>query len=129
MGANEKQTLNWLWNLELNHYLLKKDFQSAKELCRRMSENYPDVTTFGFLSEMINEKSTGSEMFDYFMEIKDKWKSGLKEPKQKLQFYKQSAWFYGRNKEKSQCANALDSASQFGMSLTEKNSLLVKYCQ
>lgn len=129
MGANEKQKLVWTWSLELSNYSTKKDFAAAKALCKKMSEYYPDVTTFGFLSEKINEKSSGSEMFDYFTEIKDKWLSGLKEPKQKLQFYTQSAWYYGRNKQKSQCANALDSASQFGMSLTEKNSLLVKYCQ
>ncbi len=129
MGANEKQKLSWLWSLELNHYLARKDFQSAKVLCHKMSEIFPDVSTFGFLSERINEKTSANEMFDYFSDNREKWLKGLKETNQKLQFYKQSAIYYGRNRQKGECAKALESATQFGMSLSEKNSMLVKYCQ
>ena len=127
MGANEKQRLNWLWNLELGHYLVKKDFQSAKAICKKMSENFPDVTTFGFLSERINEKLETNEMHSYFLEIQKKWLEGLKEPKQKLQYFKQAAIYYGKNKDKNLCKNALNQAAIFGLPADIKKTLEAKY--
>ncbi|HLO45754.1 MAG TPA: thioredoxin family protein [Leadbetterella sp.] len=129
MGANEKQRLAWTWSLELVHHLSNIDYFSAIALCRKMSENYPDISTFGFLSEKINEKVAGNEMYMYFSEIRQNWLAGLKDPRQKLQFYKQSALYYGKNKQKDECAEALESASKFGLSQSEKSSMLVKYCQ
>lgn len=129
MGANEKQRLNWLWNLELGHYLVKKDFQSAKLICKKMSENFPDVTTFGFLSERINEKLETNEMHSYFLEIQKKWLEGLKEPKQKLQYYKQAAIYFGKNKQKSECKSNLNEAVKNGMSTKERSEIEFKYCK
>ncbi len=129
LGANEKQKLSWLWSLELNHYLVTKDFQSAKVLCSKMSENFPDVTTFGFLSERINEKLETNEMHSYFLEIQKKWFEGLNEQKQKLQYYKQAAIYYGKNKQKLECKSALNGAVSNGLSENDRRNIEVKYCQ
>jgi hypothetical protein len=128
MGANEKQKLAWLWSLELTHHLANIDYFSAIDLCRKMSENYPDVSTFGFLSEKINEKVAGNEMYMYFSEIREKWLAGLQDPRHKLQYYKQSALYYGKNRDIGGCKDALSEAVKYGMTTSEKTQLQAKYC-
>jgi thiol-disulfide isomerase/thioredoxin len=129
MGGNEKQKLTWLWSLKLGYHLTTKDFKSAKTLCYKMSEFYPDVTTYSFLSEKINAKVDGVEMYDYFLEIKDKWLAGLKEPKHKSAYYVQAAQYFSKSGQKSECVNSLNQAAQFGLPISEKNTFVQKYCK
>jgi thiol-disulfide isomerase/thioredoxin len=129
MGGNEKQKLTWMWSLKLGYYLTAKDFKSAKSLCYKMSEFYPDVNTYSFLSEKINTKVEGVEMYDYFLEIKDKWLAGLKDPKHKSTYYVQAAQYYSKSGQKTACVNSLSQAVQFGLPISEKNAFIQKYCR
>lgn len=129
MGGNEKQKLTWLWSLKLGYYLTNKDFKSAKSLCYKMSEFYPDVTTYSFLSEKINAKVEGLEMYDYFLEIKDKWLAGLKDPKHKSTYYVQAAQYYSKSGQKTECKSALKEALKFGLTQSQKIEFETKYCQ
>lgn len=129
LGADEKRRLSWLWSLELNYYLTSKDYNSAKNLCRKMAFIYPDANTFSFLSEKINAKVEGVEMYDYFLEIKDKWLAGLREPKHKSAYFIQAAQYYSKSGQKTECINSLNQATQFGLSVLEKNAFIQKYCK
>lgn len=129
LGADEKRRLSWLWSLELNYYLTSKDYNSAKNLCRKMAFIYPDANTFSFLSEKINAKVEGLEMYDYFLEIKDKWLAGLREPKHKSAYFIQAAQYYSKSGQKTECINSLNQAAQFGLSVSEKNTFVQKYCK
>ena len=129
LGADEKRRLSWLWSLELNYYLNSKDYNSAKNLCRKMAFIYPDANTFSFLSEKINAKVEGVEMYDYFLEIKDKWLAGLREPKHKSAYFIQAAQYYSKSGQKAECVNSLNQATQFGLSVSEKNILVQKHCK
>lgn len=129
LGADEKRRLSWLWGLELNYYLNSKDYNSAKNLCRKMTFIYPDANTYSFLSEKINAKVEGVEMYDYFLEIKDKWLAGLRDPKHKSAYFVQAAQYYNKSGQKIECVNSLNQATQFGLSISDKNTFIQKYCK
>ncbi|MCP9767928.1 thioredoxin family protein [Lacihabitans sp. LS3-19] len=129
MGADEKMKSVWLWSLRMSYYLNSKDYNSVKNFSNKMVEFYPDASTYGFLSEKVNSKVSGNEMHAYFLEIKDKWFAGIKEPKQKLQFFKQSALFYGKNGDKAMCNSSIAEAEKLIDDKSELKAIREKYCR
>jgi thiol-disulfide isomerase/thioredoxin len=127
LGGDEKRISSLVWDLELAYFLRQKDFKSIAEVCDRMHTFFPDASTYNFLLEYINEKLPSNEMHAYFLTIKDQWLEATKDEKQKMQFYKQAALFYGKNGDKTLCKAALDKAILLGLSTLDKTNISALY--
>ena len=129
MGADEKTRSVWLWSLKITHYLNTKDYTSTQKFINKMLEFYPDASTYGFLLEKVNAKVSGNQMHAYYLYIKDKWFAGLKDPNQKLQYYKQSALFYSKNGDKALCNSSISEAEKLVDNKAELEEMKRMYCQ